>query len=173
MADEGKKAKKSEKKELPFVTKAIIIAIMAVLVVVISTGVAYFVATKVKGGTGENTVDKEVVEVEKVAYGKTINFGEYTLNLKEKSPRYLVVRLFFELNPNIKDKEIETINTEIAAKKVIIEDRLLSIMMSKSVDDLMQDEDFKNLRGELATEVNSILGKEYVVNIRFNNWLIQ
>ncbi len=172
MADEVKK-KKSEKKWLPFVTKAIIIAIMALLVVIISVGTAFFVATNVKGSGNENTVGKDVMEVEKTAYGQTINFGEYTLNLKERSPRYLVVRIFLELNPNIKEKEVEKINTEISTKRVIIEDRLLSIMMSKSVNDLMADEDFQNLREELAKEINSILGKEYVVNIRFNNWLIQ
>ena len=172
MANEEKK-KKKEKKELPFLTKVIITAIIAVLVVVISTGTAFFVASKLQGGSKDNTVEEEIVSVETKEYGKTVNFGEYTLNLKEKVPRYLVVRIFFELNPSLKDKEIEEINAEIGNKRIILEDRLLSIMMSKSVEDLTSDKDFTSLRGELSSEVNSILGKEYVINIRFNNWLIQ
>lgn len=172
MANEEKK-KKKEKKELPFLPKVIIMAIIAILVVVISTGTAFFVASKVQGNKEENQIEKEIVSVEKTVYGETINFGEYTLNLREKTPRYLVVRLFLEVSPGLKPKEMESLTSEIASKRIILEDRLLSIMMSKSVEDLMADDDFVNLRQELAKEVNSILGREYVVNIRFNNWLIQ
>lgn len=175
MANEEKKKKKEkkEKKELPFLPKVIIMAIIAVLVVVISTGTAFFVASKAQGTKQDNQIEREIVSVEQTVFGQTINFGEYTLNLRERTPRYLVVRLFLEVSPNLRPREIDNLTNEIANKRIILEDRLLSIMMSKSVDDLMSDDDFTNLRQELAKEVNSVLGKEYVVNIRFNNWLIQ
>jgi|GEM_PF-2500031 len=172
MANEEKK-KKKEKKELPFLPKVIIMAIIAILVVVISTGTAFFVASKVQGNKQENKIEREIVNVEQTVFGQTINFGEYTLNLRERTPRYLVVRLFLEVNPGLRPREIDNLTNEIANKRIILEDRLLSIMMSKSIEDLMADDDFSKLRQELAKEVNSILGREYVVNIRFNNWLIQ
>ena len=179
MADE-KKEKKEGKKGLPFVAKVLIIAIVLVLIVVISVGSAFFIASKVNksNGDGSNTVEQvKVEEEEKVIddtkFGTTIEFGEYTINLNEAEPRYLVVKINFELDPEIKEKKIPDITADIETKKVILQDRVLSILRAKSIADLSADTDFVKLKKEITDEVNRVLGEKTVKAIRFNNWLIQ
>lgn len=177
MAD-GKKEIKDGKKGLPFIAKVLIIAIVLILIVVISVGSAFFIASKVNkkaSGDGSNTIEKieNVEEVDDTKYGATIDFGEYTINLNEPEPRYLVVKINFELDPDIKEKKIPEIVAEIDGKKVILQDRVLSILRSKSIADLSADTDFVKLKRELTNEVNRVLGNKKVKTIRFNNWLIQ
>lgn len=164
---------KKEKK--PVVLKVIIIAVISLLVFFISLGTAYIVANKViKSSGGNNAVVVDDADIEKKPlYGKTINFGEYTLNLKEDQPRYLVVSIHFELKPSLDEDEIAKVQEKVDESKVILKDRLLSILMTKSINDLVNDADFVKLRGELSFEVNAVLGKEYVQNIRFDNWLVR
>lgn len=111
--------------------------------------------------------------VEDTNFGTTIEFGEYTINLKETEPRYLVVKINFELDPNIKEKKIPTIQAAIETKKVIMQDRVLSILRNKSIADLQADVDNAALKKEITNEVNRILGEKTVKTVRFNNWLIQ
>lgn len=181
MAEE-KKDKTEGKKGLPFIAKVLIIAIVLILIVVMSVGSAFFIASKVNQNTsGEvNTVevkkDSEAGEeavVEDTNFGTTIEFGEYTINLKETEPRYLVVKINFELDPNIKEKKIPTIQAAIETKKVIMQDRVLSILRNKSIADLQADVDNAALKKEITNEVNRILGEKTVKTVRFNNWLIQ
>lgn len=181
MAEE-KKDKAEGKKGLPFIAKVLIIAIVLILIVVMSVGSAFFIASKVNQKTsGEvNTVEVkqtteagEETQVEDTNFGTTIEFGEYTINLKENEPRYLVVKINFELDPNIKEKKIPEIQASIETKKVIMQDRVLSILRSKSIADLQADIDNVTVKKEITDEVNRILGEKTVKTVRFNNWLIQ
>lgn len=97
-----------EKKEMPFVTKALIIAIVAVLVVVAAAGIAYFVATKAisklpTAAEPKTEEDKKHEEASKHAeenkMGEMIEFGEYTTNLNEPEGRYIVCKITFEMEP--------------------------------------------------------------------------
>lgn len=177
MADQGKV--KKEKKGLPFIAKILIIAISLILVVVISVGSAFFIASKMGKSSGDetNTVEKTKTEkkgeVSSTEYGTIVEFGEYTVNLRETDPRYLVVKINFELSPEITVKELPAVQLNIEEKKVIIQDRALAILRNKSIADLTADTDFVKLRKEITDEVNKVLGAESVKTIRFNNWLIQ
>ncbi|MBZ4682592.1 MAG: Flagellar basal body-associated protein FliL [Fusobacteriaceae bacterium] len=178
MADETKNnAQETEKKGTPFLVKALIVATLAILVVVISTATAFFVATKIssKSNSQQEMVQKDntVDSVEKIEYGQTSYFGDYTVNLNEDNPRYLVVSIYFEYSPKIKAKELEKIQADVETNKVILQDRVISILMSKSIADLKADKDFIKLREMIKDEVNKVLGKEYLINIRFSNVLIQ
>lgn len=179
MAEEKKETKEG-KKGLPFIVKVLIIAIVLILIVVISVGSAFYIASNVnekRSGDGSNTIEKteesKEEEIDDTNFGVTIDFGEYTINLNEAEPRYLVVKINFELDPDIKEKKIPEIQADIEAKKVILQDRVLSILRSKSIADLSADTDFVKLKKELTDEVNRVLGDDKVKTIRFNNWLIQ
>lgn len=178
MADEVKEQEKPQKSGMPFLMKALIIATLAILVVVISTGTAYFVASKMgaKNAASSEMVaqDEGSVSIEKVEFGKTEFFGEYTVNLKETDPRYLVVSIYLEFVPGMKDKQLEKVKIDVTETyQVIIQDRMISVLMNKSIKDLTDDNNFEQLRSELKTEVNAVLGSEYINNIRFSNVLIQ
>ncbi len=181
MAEE-KKDKTEGKKGLPFIAKVLIIAIVLILIVVMSVGSAFFIASKVnKSNSGEvNTVevkkesDEEAgQEAEDLNFGTIVEFGEYTVNLNEAEPRYLVVKINFELRPDIKEKKLPEIAAAAEAKKVILQDRVLSILRSKTIADLQADIENVALKKEITTEVNKIMGEEVVKTVRFNNWLIQ
>lgn len=177
MADEVKEQEKPEKSGMPFLMKALIIATLAILVVVISTGTAYFVASKMSAKNASQqemvTQDEESMTIEKVEFGTTSFFGEYTVNLRGTDPRYLVVSIYLEFMPELKEKQLVKLQEDIDLKKVIIQDRMISILMAKSIKDLAEDKDFETLRVELKAEVNNVLGSEYINNIRFSNVLIQ
>lgn len=181
MAEE-KKEKTEGKKGLPFVAKVLIIAIVLIIIVVSSVGSAFFIASKMNksGGDGSNTVTESKSEktkdgkvMDETKYGMTIEFGEYTVNLKEPEPRYLVVKINFELDPDLKEKKLPEIAASAEAKKVIMQDRVLSILRNKSIADLSADIENIALKKEITDEVNKIMGEEVVKTVRFNNWLIQ
>lgn len=181
MAEE-KKVKAEGKKGLPFVAKVLIIAIVLILIVVMSVGSAFFIASKVNKTSGgaintvemkKNTGKESENFVDDTKFGATIEFGEYTINLKENEPRYLVVRINFELDPDIREKKVANIQATIESKKVIMQDRVLSILRSKSIADLQADIENVALKKEITDEVNRILGEKIVKTVRFNNWLIQ
>ena len=123
MAEEKESKKDSSKKGIPFIAKVLIVAIVLILIVVISVGSAFFIASKVNktSGDGSNTIEKTVKEenTEETTYGTTVDFGEYTVNLREEEPRYLVLRINFELDPELKAKKVTKIQTSITEKKVI------------------------------------------------------
>lgn len=177
MAEEKESKKDSSKKGIPFIAKVLIVAIVLILIVVISVGSAFFIASKVNktSGDGSNTIEKTVKEenIEETTYGTTVDFGEYTVNLREEEPRYLVLRINFELDPELKAKKVTKIQTSITEKKVILEDKMLTILRSKSIADLSADKDLVELKKQLTAEVNKVLGEESVKTIRFNSWLIQ
>lgn len=177
MADEVKEQEKPQKSGMPFLMKALIIATLAILVVVISVGTSFFVASRISAKSGSQeelvTQNEDSMTIEKVEFGKTVFFGEYTVNLKETDPRYLVVSIYLEFVPDLKDKLQVKIEADVETKKIIIQDRLISILMGKSIQNLTEDKNFDTLRLELKTEVNNVLGSEYVNNIRFSNVLIQ
>jgi len=177
MADE--KEKKEVKKGLPFIAKILIIAIVLILIVVISVGSAFFIASKVNksSGDGSNVVEHAKVDEKsgesEEGYGVTVEFGEYTVNLNEVEPKYLVIKINFELNPELKEKKVVEVETSIEEKKVILQDVMLSILRNKSMADLTADTDYVKLKEELTKEVNKVLGEDSVKTIRFNNLLIQ
>lgn len=182
MAEENKE-KPQGKKGLPFIAKVLIIAIVLILIVVISVGSAFFIASKMNksSGDGSNTVENSKVEAtakegEKTSYGKTVEFGEYTVNLKTapgEDPKYMVVKINFELAPDIDEKKLATVTTDIEEKKIILQDVMLTILRDKTQVDLEADVNYEKLKKELAEACNKVLGEELVKTIRFNNLLVQ
>lgn len=171
-----------EKQELPFITKALIIAILAIVVVVASAGVAFFVATKATNNLNiaqvdgaKTTKEKEKEEEENLEIGPIVDYGEYTLNLKNVEPRYLVCQIQLEVDASGKDKGKKGL-TELSgeSKKIIIQDKILTILKSKTTQDLDKDQSLVNLRKEIITEINlKILRDGKIKNVYFVSWVIQ
>lgn len=171
-----------EKQELPFITKALIIAILAIVVVVASAGVAFFVATKAtknlniaqteSGGSKKEKEGKEEIDLE---IGPIIDYGEYTLNLKDVDPRYLVCQIQLEVDASGKDKGKKgMLELSGESQKVIIQDKILTVLKSKTTKDLDQDVSLINLRKEIIKEINeNVLRDGKIKNVYFVSWVIQ
>jgi len=183
MAEE-KKEKAEGKKGLPFVAKVLIIAIVLILIVVISVGSAFFIASKMSksSGDGSNTVENTKTETSSkegeasTSYGKTVEFGEYTVNIKipaGEDAKYMVVKINFELNPELDEKKLVTVETDIEEKKIILQDVMLSILRNKTQIELEEDVNYEKLKKELTEACNKVLGEEFIKTIRFNNLLVQ
>ena len=162
-------------KGMPFVTKALIIAIMAVIVVILSAGIAWFVASKATiGGGKQDTVEKngesEPDKKPKTELGEIVTLGEYTINLKEEDGRYLMCEINLEIE---KSKDSEKNKVEIDTKKIIIQDKMLSILRNKTKVELDADKDFTILKKEMITNINGLLDKVKIKNVYFVKWIIQ
>lgn len=162
-------------KGMPFVTKALVIAIMAVIVVILSAGIAWFVASKATVGSVKGEIEKEgesTAEAKKVKLevGEIIPLGDYTINLKAEDGRYLMCEINLEIE---KTKDSAKNKVEIDEKKIIIQDKMLSILRNKSKVDLDADKDFIMLKKEMMASINGILEKVKVKNVYFVKWIIQ
>lgn len=162
-------------KGMPFITKAIIVAIMAVIIIILAAGISFYVATKaVKTNAtkseGEGAEHGEEGKKVKVEVGPMIPLGEQTINLSDPDARYLMFDLTVEIE---KTKDAEKNIAEIEEKKVIILDRVLSIVKNKTVLDINTDKDFVKLKREIIAGINPFLEKAKIKNIYFGKWLIQ
>ncbi|BDU50114.1 flagellar basal body-associated FliL family protein [Haliovirga abyssi] len=168
-----------EKKEMPFITKALIVAILAVVIIILAAGISYFVASKaiktsstaqIEGG-GKSKKDSKK-DKDKNVSGPIVDFGGFTVNLNEKETRYLVCKIQFEIDPTGKDKG-KNGQLEVPEKLVILQDRVLTILRSKSIMDLAQDPSLKNLKKEIINAVNKVLEKSKISGVYFTSWIIQ
>lgn len=192
-----------EKKEMPFITKALIIAIVAVIVVVLAAGIAYFVATKAisklpVAAEPKTEEDKKKEEAathgDEHAIGAMVEFGEYTTNLNEPEGRYIVCKITFEMepkkevvDPKAKKKDEKAAASahgggaeeasgptgEVGHKLTILQDKVLSIFRNKTVAELAADKDQMMLKKEIIESVNHVLTEEKVKNVYFGRWIIQ
>ncbi len=172
MAEEEQK----EKKNMPFITKALVIAIIAIMVVVFAAGISYFVASKAIKNVSlmENNNKKEEKEEKKeeTKLGIIHEFGDFTVNLNEMDSRYLVCAVRLEIDIT-DDEKGELGLAELTTQEVILKDKFLTILKSKSIQDLKEDTSLLKLREELVTSFNEIMVKGKIKNIYFVKWLIQ
>ncbi len=95
------------------------------------------------------------------------------MNLNEPDPRYLICNIQFEVDISGKDKGKKAL-LEAESKKVMLQDKVLSILRSKSIKDLNEDTSLVKLREEIIAAVNGMLSEEArVKNVYFIEWLIQ
>lgn len=161
-------------KGMPFITKAIIVAIMAVLIIILAAGISFYVATKAVKTTSTKTEvnagQTEEGKKIKIEVGPMIPLGEQTINLNEAEIRYLMFDLTVEIE---KTKDAEKNIAEVEEKKIIILDKILSIVKNKTVLDISSDKEFVKLKKEIIAGINPFLEKAKVKNIYFGKWLIQ
>jgi len=161
-------------KDMPFVTKAIIVAIMAVLIIILAAGISFYVATKAVKTTAlkNEEATEQTGEGKKVKneVGVMIPLGEQTINLNENEIRFLMFDLTLEIE---KTKDAVKNAAEVEEKKIIILDKVLSIVKNKTVSEISSDKDFIKLKKEIIAGINPFLEKAKIKNIYFGKWLIQ
>lgn len=103
----------------------------------------------------------------KVTSGVLIRAGEFTVNIADPGGRrYLKTEIHLEL------KEAK-LKEELEAKLPVVQDRILSVLSSKTLTDLeVYNRD--NLRQELINQINNALGmSEAIHNVYFTVFVIQ
>ncbi len=162
-------------KGMPFITKAIIVGIISVVVIIFAAGISWFVATRaIKTNVAKPNVEAGDGHEEKKAkaeVGPMVSLGEQTVNLSDEGEaKYLLFDLTVELE---KTKEAEKGVAEVEEKKVIILDKILTIVKAKTVADINADKDFVKLKKEIIAGINPFFEKVKVKNIYFGKWIVQ
>ena len=177
MADE-------EKKDMPFITKALIVGIIALLVVFASAGVSYFVTinavvnaiVKYEGIKNDvNKADEKGGEEEEKVPGMILPVGDFTVNLKEEIPTYLVCEIQVEIDISGKDKG-KGILTEVqdVSKQIIVKDKILGILSSKTRAEISSVEGKEKLKKDIMDEINNnVLKNGKIQEIYIVKWIIQ
>ncbi len=99
-------------------------------------------------------------------YGPFTRMDGLVVNPSGSDGRYLAVSIAFESkSPGAK--------TELSNKTVVVRDAVLSLLSSKTVEELSDPDQRNKLKEELRKETNSILGSEAVKRLYFTEFVLQ
>ncbi len=152
-------------------SKILIIVIALVLVLGLGGGAAvYFVVLpKMKGGeqAGEKGAfaGKEV-EADMASLGETIELPSFIVNLSEGTGRYLKVTLVLKLST---DKVAE----EIKNREPQIKDAVITVLSSKSPEEILSVQGKYDLKGEIMKRINVFLSTGVVRELYFVEFVVQ
>ena len=164
MPDEENNEQESKKSGNPMMI--IIIAVVGALVV---GAVASFIVFKmVMSKPAEEPAKEEEQAVEEISYGKLLPLDEpIIVNLAgTKGQRYLKVNIQFEVGD-------DAVMDEIKERMPLILDLLISILSSKTIDDVSNTVGRNRLRREIVDKTNSELKTGRVINVYFTEFVIQ
>lgn len=143
--------------------KKILIAIIALIVLGVSSFSAVFVYMKFKGDESQEpkAITQEYFQIA----------DEITINLKNdeknNNKRYLKATVSLGYDGSNKD-----IAKELEKKSIEIKDKTLFYLKSKTIDEFEAANE-GNLKSGLVEEINSILTEGQIIDVYFNNILTQ
>jgi flagellar FliL protein len=140
---------KGGKKKLPIIIGVVVLIL------------ALVVAKSVLGG-GKSKKDKKVSE----EVGISVPLDEFLVNLSGGGDHYLRATIALGMRKGI---------TEEQEKEHIapVRDAILSVLSSKSLDDLNKSKERDDLKEELRTKVNTATGDDSVVKVYFTAFATQ
>lgn len=180
MAEEEKKEEKEEESEEKKEKSGggsnlilIIIVVLLVLLLAIGGVVAYLMLS----GDDEEQVQEQTQEkVEKrrpkratddLTVGPMYPLDKFTVNLlSENGSRYLVAKIDLE-------QDSEELTQELDKKVSLIRDIIISILSSKTVEEISTPKGKMKLKEEIKNQINKYLEDGEVKRIYFTNFIIQ
>ena len=178
MAEEEKKEENTEKEEKPEKSSGnnlilIIIVVLLVLLLIVGGVVAYLMLS---GDDEENpeAVKQEKVEKKKshkeiddLTVGPMYPLDKFTVNLlSQNGSRYLVAKIDLE-------QENPEMTPELDSKVSLIRDIIISILSSKTVEEISTPKGKEKLKEEIIDQINKYLEDGEVKRIYFTNFIIQ
>lgn len=178
MAEEEKKEENTEKEEKPEKSGGnnlilIIIVVLLVLLLVVGGVVAYLMLS---GDDEENpeAVKQEKVEKKKshkeiddLTVGPMYPLDKFTVNLlSQNGSRYLVAKIDLE-------QENPEMTPELDTKVSLIRDIIISILSSKTVEEISTPKGKEKLKEEIIDQINKYLEDGEIKRIYFTNFIIQ
>lgn len=146
------------------------VAIIAAVVVILCTGIAFGVAKFVLSttGGGGGGVKTEGAAAAAGTQGTNFEAGEYTTNINSDDGglRFAKVKLVFELSN-------EKLAEELTSKKPKVDDTIIDILRNKSFEELRQVNASPKLKKEIKDKVNLFLAEGRVENVFFTNFITQ
>jgi len=134
---------------------------------------SYFVVEKVATpvlspeNTSGKTTESLSSQTEEEKIGPIYEFEPIIVNLNEEGARrYLKVSMSLEVNDAEVIKEIELLKPRLL-------DCLITLLSSKTLEDIEGAKGKENLRREIVAEVNRYLNRGIVVNAYFGEFIIQ
>jgi len=151
----------------------IIIVVLLVLVLAIGGIVAYLMLSGDEGGDGTQ-VTQEKVEKKKrrsrsddMTVGPMYPLDKFTVNLmSENGRRYLVVKMNLE-------EDSEELTPELDKKTALIRDIVISILSSKTVEEITTAKGKAKLKDEIIAQINRYLEDGEIRHIYFTEFVIQ
>jgi len=178
MAEEEKKEENTEEEEKPEKSGGnnlilIIIVVLLVLLLIVGGVVAYLMLS---GDDEENpeAVKQEKVEkkkshkkVDDLTVGPMYPLDKFTVNLlSQNGSRYLVAKIDLE-------QENPEMTPELDSKVSLIRDIIISILSSKTVEEISTPKGKEKLKEEINNQINKYLEDGEVKRIYFTNFIIQ
>ena len=172
MAEEKEKEteEQEEKKEGGSKLLLIVIIVLLLLLLVIGGLVAYFLLSSSPKKDNQQPTPQEVKK-HKVSsltkMGPIYPLDPFTVNLvSSNADRYLKCKIDFELDSPALQKEVDQ-------KLPAIRDMIISILSSKSVEEIQTAKGKQKLKDEIKRKVNSILTTGEIRNVYFTEFVIQ
>ncbi|MEF3191646.1 MAG: flagellar basal body-associated FliL family protein [Campylobacterales bacterium] len=178
MAEEEKKEEGSGKSKIIII---IIVAILLVLILVIGGALAFFLMSgshEEEGATAGTPAAEHEVDAKKekkkhseeLKVGPMVPLDTFIVNLMSDTgmQRYLKTTINLELEP-----ENELMLKEVEAKKPIIRDIILTILTSKTVEEVTTPKGKENLKMEILEKINEKMQDGEFRNVYITEFMIQ
>ncbi|NPV25930.1 MAG: flagellar basal body-associated FliL family protein [Firmicutes bacterium] len=134
--------------------------VVGLAIFLVAAGVAYG-AAKMAMSPPSWTKKTEAVE-----HGPLVKAGEFVVNIADtQGRRFLKTEVVLELTDKKTEKEFQT-------KLPIIQDRILSLLSSKTVTDLQVDQR-ERLKQEMMDQINTALGTKQIKMVYFTTFIMQ
>ncbi|WP_296972465.1 flagellar basal body-associated FliL family protein [Tepidanaerobacter sp. EBM-38] len=147
----------TEKKNRSKFKNLLIIILLLFILMLITSGIAYFVAKNIAGAGNNKTV------VEQSKSNITYDAGEFLTNLSDKG--YIRLSLVYLLN----SKDVEN---ELKLKESEIRDRIFVILRSETYDSIKDSKGMENLRKKIKESLNQILNDGSIVDVYFTSIIV-
>ena len=139
------------------------IILIGLLIFLVAMGASYLLMKSLMAPLMPQT-EKDVKEV--TISGSLVSAGEFTTNVGDSAGnRYLKVEVSLEVN----DKKLAEAETA-KGYMPIVRDSIITILKSKTVADL---DDQDALKEEIKADLNKKMGKGFVKNVYFTNFIMQ
>lgn len=168
MADEEKEEKEGGEK--PKKSKKMLIIIIAVVLLLVGGGAAaYFLLFSSKPAPEEDPAAalKRTVPTESMEIGQTYPVATFIVNLANPlGKRYLKVTMQLELdNPKM--------TAELDRRMPQLRDAILTILSSKTYEDISTSQGKLRLRSEIVARVNAFLTSGSIRRVYFTEFVVQ
>lgn len=151
-------------KKIEVDAKFLIAGVAFIIVAVVgSSFVTYLMFRSNPNETGGTYATKEVVEM-----GPVFDAGEFLLNLNATTnqPRFIRTEIVLEAS----DKKVVT---ELEKRKPQVRDYIISLIRSRTFEQLRDAAGMELLRLEMMRDINSLISKGEVTNVYFVDLIIQ
>ncbi|SFP90565.1 flagellar basal body-associated protein FliL [Hydrogenimonas thermophila] len=179
MAEEEKKDENSEEEEKEEKSSGggnnIVLILIVVLLVLVLAVIGIGAYVMLSGDDQENpeTVKQEKVEKktrrksDDLTVGPMYPLDKFTVNLlSENGRRFLVAKINLE-------EDSEELTPELDKKTPLIRDIIISILSSKTVEEITTPKGKEKLKEEIVNQINKYLEDGEIANVYFTEFVIQ